>query len=299
MSLLTITLTWMLRWRLYSMGNSPTTVRQRHSNSIFDESLVSEVGAVVKPVENSFPERYKIHQYWSRKPWYVVRAYIKNFTQEGELVLDPFSGSGVTACESLITRRRFIGIDINPISILLTKLTCIPRVDLEKIKVLYSQILDAIQPALENLYSTKCRRCNATVQIINTVWNNGAPSSVFYKCNACKFTANSNVSELDKERCLKIESIDIPYWYPKNVRMPPDSDVSCLEDLFTRRNLYALSHLFHEIENLPKTTESDFILLMFLSSLVRCSKLIFVNEHRFSKNVNPAGVWGEKRFWGP
>ncbi|MBU7047376.1 MAG: hypothetical protein HXS54_13165, partial [Theionarchaea archaeon] len=35
------------------------------------------------------------------------------------------------------------------------------------------------------------------------------------------------------------------------------------------------------------------------STLVRSSKLIFVNKYRFNKGVNPAGVWGEKRYWVP
>ena len=263
------------------------------------ESLSVKTKVIIKPKENLFPERYKIHQYWSRKPWYVVREYIQNFTREGDLILDPFSGSGVTACESLITGRNFVGLDINPLSNLLTKLTCTSYTDLEKIKSLSDYILEKIQPKIYDLYSTYCRECKNPVQIINTIWKNGIPSSIFYNCKTCKHKSNSKITIHDKKKIEEIEKMKIPYWYPKNVELALDSDVKYLEELFTKRNLYAFSCIFHEIKKLPKTIESDFVLLMFLSSLVRCSKLIFVNEHRFSKGVNPAGVWGEKRFWIP
>ena len=279
-------------------GNRLVTVQQ-YSKVNPSELPIAKAKIIIKPKENLFPERYKIHQYWSRKPWYVVREYIQNFTSDGDLVLDPFSGSGVTACESLITGRNFVGLDINPISNLLTKLTCVPHIDLKKIELLSTHILEKIQPKIRDLYSTYCRDCENPVQIINTIWKNDTPISIFYKCKTCKHNTNSKVTTHDKKKIEEIETMEIPYWYPKNVELAPDSDVKYLEELFTKRNLHALSYVFHEIKKLPKTVESDFVLLMFLSSLVRCSKLIFVNEHRFSKGVNPAGVWGEKRFWIP
>ena len=42
------------------------------------------------------PAHYLMHRYWGRKAHNVVNEYIKNFTEEGDTVLDPFMGSGVT-----------------------------------------------------------------------------------------------------------------------------------------------------------------------------------------------------------
>ena len=52
------------------------------------------------------------HQY--QKPLSLMERLIKIYTNEGDLVLDPFCGSGQTlrACKNL--GRRFIGIDIDP-----------------------------------------------------------------------------------------------------------------------------------------------------------------------------------------
>ena len=45
-----------------------------------------------------------------------MQKYIDTFTRPGDLVLDPFGGSGVTFLEALILGRQAIHIDINPLS---------------------------------------------------------------------------------------------------------------------------------------------------------------------------------------
>lgn len=57
---------------------------------------------------------YNMHGYWSKKPHDAIRRYIRHFTSPGDLVLDPFCGSGGTAIASLIERRRAIALDLSP-----------------------------------------------------------------------------------------------------------------------------------------------------------------------------------------
>lgn len=52
----------------------------------------------------------------------LVETLIKKYSNEGDRILAPFVGSGTTAIESLILRRRIIGIDINPGAIALVKI---------------------------------------------------------------------------------------------------------------------------------------------------------------------------------
>ncbi len=37
---------------------------------------------------------YNMHTYWSKKPHDAIRQYIRHYTRPGDLVLDPFCGSG-------------------------------------------------------------------------------------------------------------------------------------------------------------------------------------------------------------
>jgi len=67
--------------------------------------------------KQSAKRHYGVHAYFTTQSWDIVQRYIKNFTRPGDLVLDPFGGSGVTAIEAMMTRRRGINVDINPLAI--------------------------------------------------------------------------------------------------------------------------------------------------------------------------------------
>ncbi|MDR2170434.1 MAG: type I restriction enzyme HsdR N-terminal domain-containing protein [Planctomycetaceae bacterium] len=54
--------------------------------------------------------------YFTRQVWNVVAEYIRNYSKIGDVILDPFGGSGVTAVESLMNQRKAIHVDLNPLS---------------------------------------------------------------------------------------------------------------------------------------------------------------------------------------
>src|SRR5579863_3132047 len=89
--------------------------------------MPEQPGPITKSIiAKTHPPYYLIHKYWARKPHNVVRTYIEHFTRPGQIVLDPFVGSGVTVIEGVKAGRKTIGIDINPIATLMTYATAIP-----------------------------------------------------------------------------------------------------------------------------------------------------------------------------
>jgi adenine-specific DNA-methyltransferase len=50
----------------------------------------------------------------TQKPVMALAPVIKAFSKEGEVVLDPFAGSGTTAVAAKLAGRRFIGIELDP-----------------------------------------------------------------------------------------------------------------------------------------------------------------------------------------
>lgn len=62
-----------------------------------------------------------IFRYFGKFPSVVARHLIKKYTKEGDLVLDPMCGSGTTALESLLLKREALCNDINPLSVLISK----------------------------------------------------------------------------------------------------------------------------------------------------------------------------------
>ena len=69
----------------------------------------------------SFPNRGKwaTHDAKWRGNWspYIPRNVIMRYSVEGDTVLDQFVGGGTTAVEAKLTKRNFIGIDVNPVAI--------------------------------------------------------------------------------------------------------------------------------------------------------------------------------------
>jgi len=69
---------------------------------------------------------HSIHPYPAMFHFLLVRRFIKELSKEGELVLDPFCGSGVSAVEALINNRNYVGYDINPLAVLIAKVRTTP-----------------------------------------------------------------------------------------------------------------------------------------------------------------------------
>jgi DNA modification methylase len=102
------------------------------------------------PVKKQAAKRhFGVHGYFTKQAWNVVQTYIQHFSQKGDLVLDPFGGSGVTAIEAMMTDRRAIHLDLNPLSVFLVdSLTCSVQVDefqagFERVKKAYEANLNS------------------------------------------------------------------------------------------------------------------------------------------------------------
>ncbi len=77
--------------------------------------------ACIEPILEAIPaarqedaRHYGVHPYFTRRPANVVRAYLERYSEEGDVVLDPFGGTGVTAIEAFLLGRCAIQNDLNP-----------------------------------------------------------------------------------------------------------------------------------------------------------------------------------------
>jgi 16S rRNA G966 N2-methylase RsmD len=103
--------------------------------------LIEEV-----PVRKRAAKRhFGVHGYFTKQAWNVVSEYILNFSKPGDIVLDPFGGSGVTAIEAMMNDRNAIHIDLNPMSdfIVRSLITPVSQTELSnafnRIKILYQK----------------------------------------------------------------------------------------------------------------------------------------------------------------
>jgi site-specific DNA-methyltransferase (cytosine-N4-specific) len=87
---------------------------------------------------------HDIHPYFASFNPAIPRTFIEWFTGKGDVVLDPFCGSGTTLVEARLEGRPCIGIDVNPLACLISKVktTPIPEAQLERTKDLLNGIIE-------------------------------------------------------------------------------------------------------------------------------------------------------------
>jgi len=85
------------------------------------------------------------HRYPAKFIPQIVSRLADKYTNEGDLIVDPFGGCGTTLVESKIMGRPSVGVDINPVAVLITKakITPIDPKKIEKTFIALKERLDA------------------------------------------------------------------------------------------------------------------------------------------------------------
>ena len=87
---------------------------------------------------------HSFHRYYGKLIPAIPGAFIKKYTQKGDTVFDPFTGSGTTAVESLLNNRNFFGIEINPLSLKIAS-TKTHKLDSAKLHQLNAALMERIR----------------------------------------------------------------------------------------------------------------------------------------------------------
>ena len=138
-----------------------------------------DVPAFDRPIESTKATAiYNMHTYWSKKPHDAIRQYIRHYTNPGDLVLDPFCGSGGTALTALMEGRKAIAIDRSPAATFITKNYCTP-VDVDELKKAFVELKRNTKPEIDWLYETQCDRCGGKAKTVYTIY------SQVFQCPRC------------------------------------------------------------------------------------------------------------------
>lgn len=264
-----------------------------------ERSKVNHLNRQIPPLAHT--PMYNWHKFWSRKTWNVVGAFIKTYTKEGEVVFDPFSGSGVVAMEALRNKRRVIICDLLPVATEITRLTIKP-VSETSLYNAFKRVESKVKNKILNLYKTKCRKCDTVFPFMCSIWENDKMVEVRYQsCPQCGDRREKETlpTEEDVELINNLENRKIDEWYPKNPLYYPDGmsfkekqQYESLDGLFTKRNLQALAWLMEAIEEESNRTLRDFLKIGFTSMVHLATKMMPDRPTRpFSS------VWNEHSYW--
>src|SRR5581483_3154053 len=137
------------------------------------------VAAFTSPIKTSKSAAlYNMHTYWSKKPFDAIQRYIRHYTKEGDLVLDPFCGSGSTALAAILEGRKPIAIDRSPAATFITRGYCTP-IPVSRLQQAFTDLASRVKRDMDWLYATKCDRCGGNARTTSVIY------STVFQCLRC------------------------------------------------------------------------------------------------------------------
>ncbi|HUT35444.1 MAG TPA: DNA methyltransferase [Planctomycetota bacterium] len=142
--------------------------RRKKLNVPFPEIVVAKTSAA-----------YRAHSYHTKVPPEGIAPFIERYSRPGNVVLDPFCGSGMTGVAALQAGRRAVLVDLSPAATFIAA-NYSAQADPNQLAREADRVLDAVRPELEPLYATRCRACGGPATIAYTVWSDR------YACPDCR-----------------------------------------------------------------------------------------------------------------
>lgn len=136
---------------------------------------------------------YNAHSYPTKVPPESIVPFIEHYTEPGELVLDPFSGSGMVGIAAALTSRACI---LNDLAVVATHLAynhtcpCAP----ERLETFFEEFYNRVRPQFEEWYTTPHNGQPDAGYIHYTIW------SAVYVCPLCQETFALWDAAVDQEK---------------------------------------------------------------------------------------------------
>ncbi|MEW6376032.1 MAG: DNA methyltransferase [Thermodesulfobacteriota bacterium] len=272
---------------------------------VIEKSGLNHLNRQIPPLAHT--PMYNWHKFWSRKTWNVVGEYIKTYSKEGEIVFDPFAGSGVVAAEALKNKRRVIICDLLPIATEIARLTIKPVSENELFNA-FKKVESKVKDKVLNLYKTRCRKCGVSFPFTCSIWENNTMVEIRYQsCPQCgdKREKETPPTKEDFDLITFLQNKKIKEWYPKNPFYYPDGTpfmkkekYESLDELFTRRNLQSLAWLMEAIEEEINKDLRDFLKIAFSSMVHLCSKMVpAISPTPGSHQTSFSSTWTQHSYW--
>jgi SAM-dependent methyltransferase len=121
---------------------------------------------------------YMAHAYLTKVPVPAILPFIEAYTQPGDLVVDPFAGSGMTGVAAAMCDRRGRLFDISVLGQHIGR-NYVNLVDGDPLRKQAAEVVEASQRALSAIYSVFCAVCGKPAEIAKSVW------SIVVACAGC------------------------------------------------------------------------------------------------------------------
>lgn len=210
------------------------------------------------------------HKYWGKKPVEPLAFITERLTRPGDLVVDPFSGSGVTGFAAVGLNRRYLGFDLNPIAAKLSSFILNPP-PAQDIRSAYMQISGKVKCKIEDTYRTLKHADCAT----HYLWSSDKLQEIWIVAGR-KRAATLEPTEYDYEMIKKFESYVPTFRVPRFFRNSRINANPTLRwsDLFTGRALRNIDLILQATKELPDEMRNA-LELCLTASIGQMSKMVF------------------------
>lgn len=253
-------------------------------------------------VEDTRPAMYRSMKYWGKKPHNIWSQFIEAYTEENDVVLDPFAGSNVAAFEAAKLNRKCFSFDLNPLSSFIIEVmnsSFDRNLFIEGVKSILHDIKN--DPVYKDHY-TFCEGEKCYL-IFNYRWEGNEVVKVCYKTIDRTGSADRCASDSDRIKAKEMCNINIPYWFPtESFPSTPSIKQKFINDiggngyqhLWTKRNLYLLSLIFDKIIQVRHEALKLQLLFGFIQTLHLTSKMVVPRSEQSNREFS--GSWGRADY---
>jgi DNA modification methylase len=154
--------------RLLSAEQPPSTAGRRARGRLHHSAITA----------GKTTRAYNAHSYPTKVPPEAIEPFIEHYTQPGDIVFDPFCGSGMTGLAALRLDRRSVLSDVSPLAVHLAynhTTPCEPR----RLLQTWQRLRASLQAEELRHYEVGCRDCEGTGVLRYTIWSD------VYRCPGC------------------------------------------------------------------------------------------------------------------
>ena len=126
---------------------------------------------------------YNAHSYHTKVPYQGIVPYIEHYTQPGDLVLDPFCGSGMTGVAAILAGRDAVLNDLSPAAVHIARNYTTPC-DPVALERAYQELASDLRSLEAELYGTECERCSGPALIEYSIFTD------VFECGVCRADLN-------------------------------------------------------------------------------------------------------------
>ena len=126
---------------------------------------------------------YMAHSYLTKVPVTAILPFLKAYSVPGDVILDPFAGSGMTGVAAAMTGRSAHLFDVSVLGQHVGN-GYTTHVDPERLQTAALEVINKVRARVGDIYGVKIADGSATGQLAKTVW------SMLFACSSCLLPVN-------------------------------------------------------------------------------------------------------------